>query len=116
MQRHAVIGHKLLSGPDFPVLELGASIALSHHEQWDGSGYPSGLAGEDIPVEGRMTAIADAFDALTSSRVYRDALSVDEAAEIMSEGRGRQFDPALLDAFLGSMGEVLEVRDRFSGE
>src|SRR5207302_7240314 len=79
MERHAVIGHKLLSGSSSALLDLGASIALNHHERWDGTGYPAGLAGEDIPVEGRVTAIADTFDALTSNRAYREALRADEA-------------------------------------
>ena len=113
MQRHAVMGHKLLSGSPSELLELGATIALSHHERWDGTGYPAGLAGEDIPVEGRVAAIADAFDALTSKRAYREALGTEEAAEIMSGGREAQFDPGLLDVFLGSTDRMLDVRDRF---
>ncbi|HMC07964.1 MAG TPA: HD domain-containing phosphohydrolase [Actinomycetota bacterium] len=113
MQRHAVIGHKLLSGSSSALLDLGATIALSHHERWDGTGYPAGLAGEDIPVEGRVTAIADSFDALTSNRPYREALGVEEAAEIMCGGRETRFDPDLLDVFLGSMDQVLDVRDCF---
>lgn len=109
VKKHAEIGHRMLSGSLSSTLELGAEISLTHHERWDGSGYPRGLSGEDIPIEGRITAVADVFDALTSKRVYRDAFSVPEALEIMSNGRGRQFDPALFDRFKSSLGEVLAV-------
>jgi methanogenic corrinoid protein MtbC1 len=83
---------------------MAATIALSHQEKWDGSGYPRGLKGEAIPLEGRIVAVADVFDALTSDRVYRPAFSVEEAVKMMREERGRHFDPVLLDAFM----EVLE--------
>jgi methanogenic corrinoid protein MtbC1 len=86
------------------VLDLAASIALSHQEKWDGTGYPRGLAGESIPVEGRIVAIADVFDALTTDRVYRKAFPVEEAVQMMRDQRGKHFDPVLLDAFM----EVLE--------
>ena len=111
MQRHTVIGHGLLSGTTSPLLALGASIALTHHERWDGTGYPYRLAGEDIPLEGRITAVADVFDALTSDRVYRRALPVSEALDIMQAGRGAQFDPGVLDVFLASIEAVLDLRE-----
>jgi methanogenic corrinoid protein MtbC1 len=104
IETHAEEGHRLLKGSSSAILEMAATIALSHQEKWDGSGYPRGLAGESIPIEGRIVAIADVFDALTSDRVYRRAYSVGEAVKIMREGRGSHFDPVLLDAFM----EVLE--------
>lgn len=111
MERHAEIGHRILAGSDSPLLDLAAKIALTHHEQWDGTGYPNGTSGEAIPIEGRIAAIADVFDALTSDRVYRKAMPIEKALAIMSEGRGSHFDPTLLDVFLGSIDEVLAIRD-----
>src|SRR5208282_5910282 len=83
---------------------MAATIALSHQEKWDGSGYPRGLKGEAIPIEGRIVAVADVFDALTSDRVYRKAFSVEDAVRMMREQRGRHFDPVLLDAFMEVLG------------
>ncbi len=104
VETHAEEGHRLLRGSSSSILDLAASIALSHHEKWDGSGYPRGLAGESIPIEGRIVAIADVFDALTSDRVYRRAFSVEKAVEMMLEQRGRHFDPVLLDHFMEVLG------------
>ncbi len=104
IETHAEEGHRLLRGSSSSILELATTIALSHQEKWDGTGYPRGLSGEAIPIEGRIVAIADVFDALTSDRVYRKAFSVDEAVQMMREQRGQHFDPVLLDAFM----EVLE--------
>jgi PAS domain S-box-containing protein len=103
METHSEIGHRLLRDSDSAVLQLAATIALTHHERYDGSGYPHGLTGEDIPVEGRIVAIADVFDALTSDRVYRPAMTVDQALRILRDGRGAHFDPALLDVFLADV-------------
>ncbi len=103
MMRHAEIGNDLLSGSSSEVLELAALVALTHHERFDGSGYPHGLAGERIPVEGRIAAVADVFDALISDRVYRPALPLHKALVIMREGRGSHFDPEILDLFLDSI-------------
>lgn len=111
IQTHAQIGHKILAGSDSPLLDLAARIALTHHEHWDGNGYPNQLVGEEIPLEGRIAAIADVFDALTSDRVYRKAMTVETALAIMSDGRGTHFDPALLDIFIDSIVDVLRIRD-----
>ena len=100
VETHAEEGHRLLKGSSSAILDLAATIALSHHEKWDGSGYPRGIAGETIPLEGRIVAIADVFDALTSDRVYRKAFPVEEAVAMMRAERGKHFDPVLLDAFL----------------
>ena len=88
------------------LLDMAAVIAGSHHEKFDGTGYPSGLSGTDIPLEGRIAAVADVFDALTSDRVYRPAWSVDTTVAWMTCERGKHFDPEVLDAFLDSMDEV----------
>lgn len=104
IETHAEEGHRLLRGSSSSILELATTIALSHQEKWDGTGYPRGLVGEAIPIEGRIVAIADVFDALTSDRVYRKAFPVEEAVQMMREQRGRHFDPVLLDAFM----EVLD--------
>jgi putative two-component system response regulator len=110
IQRHAELGHRMLAGGRSPVLVLGAQIAMSHHEFWDGTGYPVGLAEEDIPIAGRIAAIADVFDALTSDRVYRPALPVSEAVAHMRAQAGRQFDPAPLNLFLGAGDELDAIR------
>jgi hypothetical protein len=104
VETHAEEGHRLLQGSSSSILDMAATIALSHHEKWDGSGYPRGVVGESIPIEGRIVAIADVFDALTSDRVYRKAFAIEEAVQIMREQRGRHFDPVLLDAFLEVLG------------
>jgi hypothetical protein len=104
VETHAEEGHRLLKGSSSAILDLAATIALSHHEKWDGSGYPRGVKGEAIPIEGRIVAIADVFDALTSDRVYRKAFAVEEAVEMMRGERGKHFDPVLLDAFLEVLG------------
>ncbi len=104
VETHAEEGHRLVRGSSSSILDMAATIALSHQEKWDGTGYPRGLKGETIPIEGRIVAVADVFDALTSDRVYRKAFSVDEAVQMMREQRGRHFDPVLLDAFMEVLG------------
>src|SRR6185436_10495389 len=99
MERHTLIGHQILSGSGSALLELGATIALTHHEKWDGTGYPRRLAGNAIPLEGQVAAVADVFDALTSHRPYRRAFPIDKAVEIMRGERGGHFDPRLVDLF-----------------
>ncbi len=101
-ERHTVIGHTILAGSVSPLLELAATIALTHHERFDGAGYPNKLAGEDIPLEGRIAAVADVFDALTSDRPYRRAYSAKDAFELMAPEGGAQFDPLLLELFFDS--------------
>ncbi|MGH7700403.1 MAG: HD domain-containing phosphohydrolase [Gemmatimonadales bacterium] len=109
MQRHTVIGGAILSGSGVPLLALGKDIALSHHERWDGTGYPSGARGTEIPMVGRLVAVADVFDALTHGRPYKSAWGVAPAvAEIVRE-RGRQFDPDVVDAFMTIERTALEA-------
>ncbi|BAI76005.1 two-component response regulator modulated metal-dependent phosphohydrolase (plasmid) [Azospirillum sp. B510] len=110
MRQHAVIGHRILADSDIPLLRLAAEIALSHHEKFDGSGYPDGLAGSAIPLSGRIVAIADVFDALTSARPYKRSWTLEEARAFMEQNRGLHFDPALLDAFLSRWDEVCRIQ------
>jgi putative two-component system response regulator len=110
MERHPRIGYQLLAGSTSALLRTAADIALTHHEWWDGSGYPRGLRGEEIPEEARIAAVADVFDALTSNRVYRAAMSFDDAIALMRASRGRQFEPRLLDGLLGSMDRIGMIR------
>jgi diguanylate cyclase (GGDEF)-like protein len=111
MERHAEIGHRLLANSSSELLDVAAMIALTHHERIDGTGYPRGLAGEEIPLEGRIASVADVFDAITSNRVYRPALPLEEAIEVMREGRGTQFDPLVLDLFLEALGDVRAIAE-----
>jgi len=114
LRTHTQLGLKILEAARSPVLELAARIAMTHHEKWDGSGYPLGLAGTDIPLEGRITALADVFDALSSKRSYKSALPLDRCFAILEEERGRHFDPRVLDAFIARREEVVAVRIELS--
>ncbi|MGH2692678.1 MAG: HD domain-containing phosphohydrolase [Actinomycetota bacterium] len=109
IETHSQIGFDILRDSHSELLRTGALIALTHHERFDGGGYPRGLKGNEIPIEGRLASIADVFDALTSDRVYRKAFTVDQAVDIMRQGRGTQFDAELLDAFLGSLDDITAV-------
>ena len=110
MEAHTEMGHRILAGSGVELLDLAAKMALTHHERIDGTGYPARAAGDEIPIEGRICAIADVFDALTSDRVYRQAFQPEEARAMMLEGRGTQFDTELLDLFFGSFEDVLAIR------
>ena len=103
MERHAAIGYRILADSGSEFLDLAASIALTHHEWFDGHGYPKGLAGEEIPLVGRIAAVADVFDALTSDRVYHVAAPREHAARVLRGGAGSQFDPEVVEAFLDSL-------------
>lgn len=114
LREHAEIGPKILSSTSSPLLKLAATIAGSHHEKWDGTGYPRGLCGEEIPMEGRIVAVADVFDALSSARPYKDAYTLEQCVEIMEQGRGKHFDPTILDAFLNRQNEIASVQKECS--
>ncbi len=109
MKQHAVIGYELLKGSESKVLQAAAEIALSHHEKYDGSGYPYGLAGDKIPLFGRIVAVVDVFDALTSERPYKQAWPLERAVELIQENIGKHFDPDCVRCFLGAWDEVLEI-------
>jgi PAS domain S-box-containing protein len=111
MRRHTTVGHEILANSESDLLRLAATIALTHHERYDGGGYPEGLTGEEIPLEGRITAVADVFDALLSDRHYRLALTVEETVDVIEKGRGSQFDPQIVDILLEHLDEALAVRD-----
>jgi putative two-component system response regulator len=113
IERHAEIGYQILSGSGDPVLEMAATIAVSHHERVDGRGYPRGLAGHEIPLVGRITAVADVFDALTHDRVYRPALTVESALEVMQAGDGTQFDSLMLAALRAVLPEVEQIGELY---
>jgi putative two-component system response regulator len=114
MQGHAQIGADIIGQHEHGVLALARNIALTHHEKWDGSGYPNGLAGDSIPLEGRICAIADVFDALTSVRPYKKAWTEQEALNFLVEQKGRHFDPVLVDLFLTQMPAIRAIRERWA--
>ncbi len=113
MRQHTVIGANILGEHSSGLLKLAASIALNHHERWDGSGYPNGVAGEDIPLEARIVAVADVFDALTSERPYKPAWSVDDALKLLREESGKHFEPRVVQALIDNLPKVLEVQKRW---
>ena len=100
MQTHTEIGHRMLSNTGIDLVDLAAEIALAHHERFDGAGYPKGLSGNSIPLCGRIAAVADVFDALTSDRPYRPALTIEQTLDMMRAESGTQFDPSVLAALL----------------
>ncbi|MGR1216341.1 HD domain-containing phosphohydrolase [Metapseudomonas otitidis] len=114
MRQHVSIGAKIIGEHPSGLLRMAQRIALTHHEKWDGSGYPNGLAGEDIPIEGRIVAIADVFDALTSERPYKQAWPVEEAVAFLREQSGQHFDPDLVELFIQQLPAVLEVKARWA--
>ena len=116
MKQHTVIGAKILEGSDAEFIKLGEIIALNHHEKWDGSGYPNGLSGTNIPISGRITAIADVFDALISKRPYKDSFPVEDALVIIREGRGSHFDPDVVDAFFNIKEDILSIKKQYIDE
>lgn len=114
MKEHAKIGYEILSGSASKLMQMGAEIALSHHERYDGTGYPYGTKGEDISIYGRIIAVADVFDALTSVRTYKKAWSIEDAVDFLKENTGKQFDPACIDAFFKDWDNILNIRLRFN--
>ncbi len=113
MQTHTTIGAELLSGDDSALMVLAKEIALTHHERWDGTGYPAGLAGESIPLAGRICGLADVFDALTSERPYKSAWSVEAAIELIHDARGSHFDPEVADAFLSAVPDIETIIQKY---
>jgi len=116
MKKHTTIGGKLLEGSGAEIMVSAREIALTHHEKWDGSGYPRQLQGEEIPLEGRIAGLADVFDALTSKRPYKDPYPIEKACEIIRQGRAKHFDPHLVDLFLGNLEMFKKIKDEMSGE
>jgi putative two-component system response regulator len=116
MKQHTVIGAKILKGSDAEFIRLGETIAQYHHEKWDGSGYPNSLKGREIPIAGRIAAIADVFDALTSKRPYKEPFSVEKSLAIIREARGSHFDPDVVDAFFAIQDEILTIKEQHSDD
>lgn len=114
MKKHPAIGAEILGQSDVDILKLARSVALHHHEKWDGSGYPFGLKGASIPIEARIVALADVFDALTSERPYKKAWTVEAALELLSEQSGKHFDPELVALFQSVLPDILEIKERFA--
>lgn len=114
MKTHAQLGHEMLKYSKRPILNTASIVAHEHHERWDGKGYPRGLSGEDIHIYGRITSLADVFDALGSKRVYKDAWSDEKIFALFKEERGKQFDPKIVDIFFENLDEFLKIRDKFS--
>jgi putative two-component system response regulator len=114
MKRHPLYGAEILSGSDNELIQMSEKVARSHHEKWDGSGYPLGLRGEDIPLEGRIVALADVFDALTSRRVYKPAFSMEETLLIVRQGAGKHFDPKCVDALFRALPRLTQIMNEFA--
>ncbi len=114
MQSHTIIGHQILEGSGSELLQLAAEIALTHHERWDGSGYPNNLSTDHIPMSGRIVAVADVFDALATKRPYKAAWETNSAFDYIEKNGGVQFDPLCVDALLQSRDEILDIREQFA--
>jgi putative two-component system response regulator len=114
MKDHARIGYEILNGSASLLMQAGAQIALTHHEKYDGTGYPYGLKGDNIPIYGRIIAVADVFDALTSARPYKKAWTMEAAISYLKENSGKHFDPVCVEAFLKDWDQVLAIRERFN--
>jgi putative two-component system response regulator len=114
MRQHTEIGARIIGDHPSGLLRMAATVALNHHEKWDGSGYPHGLHGEDIPHAARVVAVADVFDALTSVRPYKRAWSVAEAVELIQRESSKHFDPELVEAFVDCLPDMLQIRERWS--
>jgi putative two-component system response regulator len=116
MKKHTTIGAEILQGSDGEFIRLAEVVALTHHEKWDGSGYPRGLRANEIPLAGRIVAIADVFDALTSVRPYKGRFSAAKSLDIIREGRGVHFDPDVVDAFFAIQDEILSIKEEYQNE
>ena len=116
MKTHSQIGYDMLCGSDIELFQVAAQIALNHHEKWDGSGYPQGLSGTVIPLEGRITALVDVFDALGSDRCYKRAWPLDKILALIQEEKGHHFDPELVDLMLANLDGFLAIRDTYRDE
>ena len=116
MKLHTINGGKILEGSDKGFVKLGEIIALTHHEKWDGSGYPNGLYRNEIPLLGRIVAISDVFDALTTRRPYKEPFTLEKSYRIIREGSGKHFDPAVVDAFFAAEKEILAIKEKYKDE
>ena len=113
MKKHTIIGSLILSSSNVEVIKMGELIALTHHEKWDGSGYPKGLKGEEIPVISRIVSVADVFDALVSKRVYKEEFTIEDALFEIKKSSGRHFDPEVVDVFMSAIDEIIEIMNKY---
>lgn len=113
MNTHTTIGAQILTGSQSPVIQMGERVALSHHEKWNGLGYPRGMSGEDIPIEARICSVVDFFDALTFDRPYRKAVPNDEVIEMIVGESGTSFDPAIVEVFLEARGDIERIQAEY---
>lgn len=113
MKKHAELGYEMLNHSTRPILKTAATLAYEHHEKWNGKGYPQGLKGQDIHIHGRITALADVFDALGSNRCYKEAWEDERIFSLIKEQKSEHFDPTLVDIFFDHLDDFLEIRDRF---
>ena len=111
MKNHSMIGAQILGEHEWPLMQMARTVALTHHEKWDGTGYPRGLKGEDIPLVGRICALADVFDALTSDRPYKEGWSIEEATKFITDQSGQHFDPELVEKFMENLDEIVFIRE-----
>jgi putative two-component system response regulator len=116
MRQHSVIGSRILENSSSQILQAGRVIALHHHERWDGGGYPAGLSGSDIPLWGRICAVADVFDAVTSERPYKPAFPNEEALQLLRDGKGKHFDPRVVDVFFECLDDILKIQEKFKDQ
>ncbi len=114
MRNHSQVGADILGEHSSPLLAMAYNIAMTHHKKWDGSGYPKGLKGEEIPIEGRIVALADVFEALTSERPYKSAWTMEATVEFLQRESGSHFDPELVDIFMANLPEIVEIKQRWS--
>ncbi len=114
MLKHPEIGAKIIGEHEYPLLRMARVVSLTHHERWDGKGYPAGLAGEEIPLEGRIAAIADVFDALTTERPYKKAWDVEKAVQLLQTESGKHFDPHLVEVFMENLDEILVIKEMYA--
>ena len=113
MQTHAQLGYDMLKSSNKQILKAAAIVAYEHHEKWDGSGYPRGLKGDEIHIYGRITAVADVFDALGSKRIYKKAWKLDDILEFFKQQSAKHFDPELIKLFMDNLDEFLKIRDKY---
>lgn len=113
MKQHTIIGKKILEGSEYQVIKDAETVALTHHERWDGNGYPLGLKRYDIPLMSRIMTVADVFDALVSKRPYKEPIPVDEAVRIIKMGKGTQFDPEIVDAFMKAKDIIIDIKNKY---
>jgi len=116
MKEHAKLGYDMLKNSNRQILKASATVAHEHHEKWNGTGYPRGLSGENIHIFGRITAIADVFDALGSNRCYKKAWELDRILDLFKKERGKHFDPKLVDIFFDNLDKFLEIRDKYKDD